>query len=169
MTAISYKNCFAPVVDDKTELLFLGSLPGDASLAAGQYYAHPRNQFWRLLGDLLDKNLVDMPYEQRLKHMLAHKIGLWDIIASAQRRGSLDSDLRDKETNNLQTLTMMTPNLRLIACNGNEAWRLTQSRYGAWLEQKQIQIVALPSSSPAYTLAFNKKLELWKNLITLAA
>lgn len=110
-----------------------------------------------------------MPYDDRLQYLLANKIGLWDIIASAQRRGSLDSDLRDKETNNLQNLTEMTPNLHLIACNGNEAWRQTQNRYGPWLAQKQIEIIALPSSSPAYTLAFNKKLESWKNLITIPA
>ena len=88
---------FAPVVDAHTRLLILGSLPGDASLAAGQYYAHPRNGFWRLTGGVIGRDLVDLAYPQRLAALQAAGIGLWDVITTAHRTGSLDTAIRDPE------------------------------------------------------------------------
>src|SRR4051812_10192514 len=90
---------FAPVVASDTRVLILGSLPGAASLAASQYYGHPRNHFWRLVGDVIGVDLVEMDYHARLTALLEHRIGLWDVIAEARRIGSLDSEIRDHTQN----------------------------------------------------------------------
>ncbi len=91
------KVAFAPVVDAETRLLILGSLPGDASLKAAQYYAHPRNGFWPLIGGVLGEGLAALPYDERLQRLKARGVGLWDVIASAERSGSLDAAIRSPE------------------------------------------------------------------------
>ena len=150
------KSCFAPVVDPATRVLILGSLPGDASLAAQQYYAHPQNQFWCLLGAVLGEPLAEQPYPQRLATMQGHGVGLWDVIAAAQRHGSLDSNIREQQHNDLAQLIASLPRLRLVAFNGQTAGR----------RQRQIAALGkasliLPSSSPAHTLAYAQKLQQW--------
>ncbi len=83
---MSLKHCFAPVVDSNTRLLILGSLPGEMSLAQGQYYAHKQNRFWHLMGDVIGEALPHMNYDERLQALLDHRVGLWDVIAKARRR-----------------------------------------------------------------------------------
>ena len=83
------KRGFAPVVDERTRVLILGSLPGDASLRAGQYYGHPQNAFWRLVGGVIGRDLAALPYDERLAALRAAGVGLWDVVASAERPGSL--------------------------------------------------------------------------------
>ena len=153
------KASFAPVVDADTRILILGSLPGDASLAAAQYYAHPRNQFWRLLGAVLAVPLADMPYPQRLAAMQQHGVGLWDVVAEASRRGSLDSAIRDARANPLAELVASLPALRVVAFNGQTAGKAAPQ-----LAASGVPALVLPSSSPAHTLAFDKKLQEWQAL-----
>lgn len=153
------KASFAPVVDADTRILILGSLPGDASLAAAQYYAHPRNQFWRLLGAVLAVPLADMPYAQRLAAMQQHGVGLWDVVAEASRRGSLDSAIRDARANPLAALVAGLPALRVVAFNGQTAGKAAPQ-----LAASGVPVLVLPSSSPAHTLAFDKKLQEWQAL-----
>src|SRR5688572_7989456 len=98
------KSCLPPVVDQCTRLLILGSLPGDASLAAERYYAHPQNQFWRLLGGALGEPLAKLAYPARLERLAARGVGLWDVVASAVRPGSLDGALRSVAANPLREL-----------------------------------------------------------------
>ena len=93
-TSAVIKRSFAPVVDANTRILVLGSLPGEASLRAAQYYANPRNQFWRLMEPVVEGPLTDLPYEARLATLLSAGVGLWDVIRSANRAGSLDADIR---------------------------------------------------------------------------
>ncbi len=164
MPSFSYKNCFAPVINSETRLLILGSLPGDASLAAGQYYAHPRNQFWPLLGSVLDCDLMALAYADRLAEIQKHHIGLWDIIAKAQRHGSLDANMRKPEFNQLDIILEQAPKLRFIACNGTESWKQTRKNYGNYLAEQRITLLQLPSSSPAYTLDLSKKQVAWSVL-----
>ncbi len=103
------KRCFPPVVDDRTRLLLLGSLPGEESLARGQYYANPRNQFWRLIGAVIERDLVGLDYEARLESLLAAGVGLWDTVAEANRTGSLDTAIRGHQANDLQSLADSLP------------------------------------------------------------
>lgn len=152
---------FAPVVDDHTRVLILGSLPGDASLKAAQYYAHPRNAFWRLVGDVIDADLAALPYEARLEALLARRVGLWDVIASAQRKGSLDAAIRAPEPADLLALTDRLPGLRAVAFNGGTAARsgrrILEGRTTAAL-------IDLPSSSPAHARPFAEKRDRWRVL-----
>ena len=99
-------------------MLVLGSLPGERSLAEGRYYAHPRNLFWRLAGEVIGRDLEALAYEARLEALLAAGIGLWDTVASATRAGSLDAAIREAEHNPLAELAATLPELRAVAFNG---------------------------------------------------
>lgn len=156
------KRCFPPVVDAHTRLLILGSLPGDASLALGQYYGHRQNRFWELTSALIDVNLRALPYEERLAALLAHGIGLWDVIAEAERPGSLDAAIRNESHNALAELTSTLPKLRAIAFNGGTAAKLGRRQLKGRADLPML--VDLPSSSPAYTLALADKLLAWSAL-----
>lgn len=154
-------------MDADTRLLILGSLPGDASLKAGQYYGHPRNAFWRLVGDVLGQDLPALPYEARLTALGEAGIGLWDVIAGAERRGSLDADIRRAETADLKRLIDSLPSLRAIAFNGATAARIGR-RSLAGVEGPAL--LDLPSSSPAYAaLSPDRKSDAWTVLKTWIA
>lgn len=154
-------------MDADTRLLILGSLPGDASLKAGQYYGHPRNAFWRLVGDVLGQDLPALPYEARLTALGEAGIGLWDVIAGAERRGSLDADIRRAETADLKRLIDSLPRLRAIAFNGATAARIGR-RSLAGVEGPAL--LDLPSSSPAYAaLSPDRKSDAWTVLKTWIA
>ncbi|HWU78618.1 MAG TPA: DNA-deoxyinosine glycosylase [Caulobacter sp.] len=151
---------FPAVVDASTRVLILGSLPGEASLAVQQYYGNPRNAFWRLMEGVLDTPLVPLAYEDRLATLLAHGVGLWDVIAEAERPGSLDAAIRDPAANDLLALIDSLPNLRVVAFNGGTAAKL-----GGRLIGKRIPTLALPSSSPAHAAwSFARKAEVWARL-----
>src|SRR4051812_16618925 len=109
---------FPPVLDQHTRILILGSFPGEASLAAQQYYAHPRNQFWRLLSAILNDGLVNLPYDERLQRLLSHHIGLWDVLAACEREGSLDTAIRRAQANDFAMLKRQCPALVRICFNG---------------------------------------------------
>lgn len=155
------KRSFPPVADERTRVLLLGSLPGEESLARGQYYANPRNQFWRLMSEVVGTDLVPLSYERRLAAMLAAKVGLWDSVASASRRGSLDGAIRGHSANELRALVDGLPDLRVIAFNGGTSARIGGKALGAG---GAFDRVPLPSSSPAFTLSFERKLEEWLKL-----
>lgn len=129
-------------------------------MRAAEYYAHPQNQFWRLLGTLLREPLAEMDYAKRLKTLLRHRIGLWDVIATCRRPGSLDSDIRDEQGNDFDFLHDDCPQLRRIGFNGLKAGRLVRM-----FDALGYETVLLPSSSPAYTLPFAKKLTYWQALL----
>lgn len=158
---------FPPVVDDHTETLILGSLPGAASLAAGRYYANPRNQFWRLVGAAIDVDLVALEYEERLRALLERHIGLWDVIAEAERPGSLDAAIRDPAANDLAGLVATLPRLETVAFNGGKAAALGLARLGA--HASRYRLLTLPSSSPALTWPFARKLESWSLLADVSS
>lgn len=153
---------FDPVVDAKTRLLILGSLPGDASLRAAQYYGHPRNAFWRLIGGVIDQDLAGLPYEDRLARLRAAGIGLWDVIASAERPGSLDAAIRRPEAADLRGLVESLPALRAVAFNGGTAARLGRAVLAA--PPAGVTLIDLPSSSPAHARPFEQKAEAWAAL-----
>lgn len=156
------KSAFDPVVDAETRLLILGSLPGDASLKAGQYYGHPQNAFWRLTGGVIGRDLAALPYPERLDAMKASGVGLWDVIARALRPGSLDQAIREAEAADLKRLVADLPRLRAVAFNGGTASRIGR-RSLAGVEG--IQLIDLPSSSPAHaTLSFADKAAAWSVL-----
>lgn len=138
---------FAPVVDARTRVLVLGSLPGGESLRRGQYYAHPRNAFWPLIGAVVGRDLAGLAYPERLAALLGARVGVWDVIASAVRRGSLDAAIRAAERADLRGLVAGLPELRAVGFNGGTAARIGRDALGT---AEGLALVDLPSSSPAY-------------------
>jgi TDG/mug DNA glycosylase family protein len=155
------KRSFAPVVDRGTRVLVLGSLPGEESLARGQYYGNPRNHFWRLIGAVIGAELEPLPYPARLERLLAARVGLWDTIGAATRRGSLDGNIRGIEANPLAELVATLPELRAIGFNGGRSASLGMK---ALAGDQRLTLLPLPSSSPAFTLPFAAKRERWMAL-----
>ena len=119
MAAVRHAS-FAPHVAPDTRLLILGSLPGARSLAERQYYAHPTNRFWQLIGGVIDRPLAMLPYAERLAALREAKIGLWDVIRSAERRTSSDSHIREADPHDLAALVAVLPDLRMVAFNGGK-------------------------------------------------
>lgn len=150
-----------PIATPDARLFILGSLPGDASLAARRYYAHPTNQFWRLLGHAIGEDLHGLPYEDRLLCLGRWRIGLWDVIASATRRGSLDQAIRSADHNPLDRLLGSFPEVRAIAFNGAAAANSGRKLIAG---HDEIALIDLPSSSAANTKSFETKARAWLQL-----
>ena len=161
------KRCFDPVVDARTRLLVLGSLPGDKSLAVQEYYGNRQNKFWLLMSEVIDVELVPLDYASRLKTLMDHGVGLWDVVAEAHRKGSLDTHIRDRNDNDLNGLLSRYPNIRAIAFNGGVAGRLGLRVLGE--AARAYDIVELPSSSPAHTAAYAEKARRWQELRAVLA
>ena len=153
-----------PVADRHTRLLVLGSFPGEASLAARQYYAHPRNHFWPIVAALLDADLLTLPYVERLERVRRHGLGIWDVYGACRREGSLDSAIEDARPNDLPALVARLPSLRAIAHNGGEsarAMRITRAL--------GVPVWRLPSTSPANaSWSFERKLAAWREAFAAA-
>jgi hypoxanthine-DNA glycosylase len=150
----------APVIAPNTRLVVLGSFPSVASLAAGQYYAHPRNHFWPILSALWNIDLRALPYEERLAEVRRRGLGIWDVHACCRREGSLDSAIEDAEPNDLAGLVRRAPGLQAFAHNGGEsarAMKVTRSLGFA--------VHRLPSTSPANaSWSFERKLTAWREV-----
>jgi len=148
---------FPPIIDAGVERLVLGSFPSAASLAAGQYYAHPRNQFWAIMGRLVGEPLTELPYAERARRLLAHRVGLWDVYGACERTGSADSAIRNPEANAFRRLRRQAPRLAVVAFNGSAA-----GRFWPLFEQAGFATRVLPSTSPAHAgLSLEQKLDLW--------
>jgi hypoxanthine-DNA glycosylase len=156
------KRCFDPVVDERTRLLILGSLPSEKSLVLQQYYGNRQNRFWALMSEVIGVELVPLDYETRLQTLLQHGVGLWDVVAEAHRPGSLDSSIRDRDDNDLLDLLERFPAIAAIGFNGSTAKTLGMKVLGT--QAARYRIFGLPSSSPAHTLAYAAKLESWSML-----
>ena len=151
----------APVCDSDTRLLVLGSFPGIKSLQLQQYYAHPQNQFWRILGILWNLPLPELDYAERCRQALAHGLGIWDVYASCERAGSLDSAIRHATVNDFVGLAQRSPQLQAIAHNGGESWR--HQRHTRTLG---LPVYRLSSTSPANaSWSFERKLQAWREVL----
>jgi hypoxanthine-DNA glycosylase len=157
---------FPPVAGPETRLLVLGSLPGQESLARRQYYAHPRNLFWRLMEGVIGAPLVALDYAARLARLVAAGVGLWDSVGSAVRPGSLDSAIRDHDPNPVAALAATLPQLRAIAFNGAASFKLGAPHLG----HLGLPLIRLPSSSPAHAaMPFAEKQAAWAALAAYLA
>ena len=165
----------APLVNAHTRVLVLGSFPGVASLAAQQYYGHPRNHFWPIMAGVFEeilasgafsdsvccyqKSISDVPqdYAERCAWLLAHGVGLWDVYASCERQGSLDAAIRHAVVNDFAHILCVCPNLQLIAHNGGESFK-----HARHTQALGVPVVKLPSSSPANaSWSFERKKAAW--------
>jgi hypoxanthine-DNA glycosylase len=153
-----------PIISANTRLLILGSFPGAASLRAQQYYAHPQNQFWKILQAVWPDVLMAMGvegYEKRSAWLLERGLGLWDVYASCERAGSLDSAIRDAEVNDFRSLKHRCPQLKAIAHNGGESFK-----HASITAALGLPVYKLPSTSPANaSWSFERKLAIWRDVM----
>jgi hypoxanthine-DNA glycosylase len=150
-----------PIADANTRLIVLGSFPGVASLRAQQYYGHPQNAFWKILGSLWQLPLAGLDYAQRVAALRTHGLGVWDVYASCEREGSLDADIRDAELNDFAALRLRCPRLQAIAHNGGESFRHARHTRALGLP-----VHRLPSTSPANaSWSFERKLTAWAEVL----
>ena len=141
------KTALPPSVHPKTRVLILGSLPGERSLTMQEYYAHPSNAFWWLVSELLAEPMVGFPYSKRLDLLRSHRVGLWDVIASGRRSGSLDAAIRNAVPRDILAFAEALPELRAIAFNGATAARVGRRQLVG--SEHRWNLIDLPSSSAA--------------------
>lgn len=147
-----------PILDARVETLILGSFPSPASLTARQYYAHRQNQFWRLLGALLGEPFADLDYAEKQRALLSHRIGIWDVYHRCMRHGALDSAIQAAEPNDFSRLETRAPCLRRVCFNGK-----TSGKFERQFREQGYETCILPSTSPAFTLPFARKFDLWRD------
>lgn len=148
---------FPPILDAGVETLILGSFPSPASLSARHYYAHRQNQFWRLLAALTGEPFTELDYAEKQQRLLRQRIGVWDVYRACSREGALDSAIEVPVANDFSRLKADAPQLQRVCFNGK-----TSARFERWFRAQGYATHVLPSSSPAYTLAFERKLEAWR-------
>jgi hypoxanthine-DNA glycosylase len=151
---------FPPIIDNHSEILILGSIPGVKSLEKQQFYAHPQNKFWKIIFELLEEDFTG-DYSGRIESIRKHHIALWDVIDSCERKGSLDSEIKNEEANRIDELLDNHPNIKAIFCNGGKAYKNLQKMLG---KNYKIPVFLLPSTSPLHTVSFEKKLEEWRKI-----
>lgn len=149
---------FLPFINSKTEILILGTMPGIASLKKQEYYAHPRNHFWQIMYTLLGSLPISAVFEEKIKLLQANKIGLWDVLENCERKGSLDIHIKNQKENDFDTLFKNYPRITKIIFNGKESHKYFLKKFG---QLKGITYYVMPSTSPANTMSFEKKLEIW--------
>lgn len=161
-----YVHSFPPIADAQARVLILGSMPGKLSLQAQQYYAHPRNAFWPILGELVGAR-ADLPYQARMQVLKANGIALWDVLKSCTREGSLDSDIDDASiiTNDFVSFHRAHPDIAYIFFNGAKAEACYRKHVLPGLDSPltPLQYQRLPSTSPAHaSLSRTQKLKAWE-------
>lgn len=153
---------FGPVASADARVLILGSMPGVRSLQQKQYYAHPSNAFWKIMGELLGMG-ANARYEERLEALKARGIALWDVLGSCEREGSLDSSIRQESANDFAAFFAQHPRITQVFFNGAKA---EQSFRKFVLGQQQLPLLALhclPSTSPAHAgMRYADKLQAWR-------
>ena len=152
---------FPPHIDDQSEILILGSIPGVKSLEKQQYYAHPQNKFWKIILELLNEEFTE-DYSKRLEVLKKHHIALWDVIDSCERKGSLDSEIKNEEANQIAELLDEHPNVKAIFSNGGKSYKNLQKLLG---KNYRLPVFLLPSTSPLHTISFERKFEEWKKIL----
>ncbi len=166
-SSMSRAQGFAPVANSSATRLILGSMPGVASLQAQAYYAHPRNAFWRIQGELIGA-YPQLPYEQRLLLLHSAGIALWDVLASCLRAGSLDADIDEASiiVNDFQAFFIAHPHIDHVYFNGAKAEQCFKKYAAPTLDRPSLHYQRLPSTSPAHAgMSFEQKLAAWRVIV----
>lgn len=152
---------FPPIIDHQSEILILGSVPGMKSLEKQQYYGHPQNKFWKIIFELFHEEFTEN-YPDRIDVLKKNHIALWDVIDSCERKGSLDSEIKNEEANQIPELLEQYPNIRAVFCNGGKSYKNLIKILG---KNYRVPIFLLPSTSPLHTISFERKFEDWKKIL----
>ena len=151
---------FEPVYAPEAKVMIVGSMPSVKSLADAQYYAHPRNAFWPILFEVFGMEPT-VDYEAKKELIRTNHLVLWDVAGVCEREGSLDSNMRDIQYNDFASLYEACPHIHTVLCNGGTAHSLfMKSGYAG-----NRRVIRMPSTSPAYTMAYEKKLAAWKTAL----
>jgi hypoxanthine-DNA glycosylase len=154
-------NSFPPVADRNARILILGSMPGQRSLDTQQYYAHPHNAFWKIMGEVVGAQ-PQLPYEQRLERLEQAGIALWDVLHSCTREGSLDSDIQHEQANDFATFFTCHPHITRVFFNGGKAEQSFRKFVLKEQALPELEFLRLPSTSPAHAgMRYEEKLRLW--------
>ncbi len=162
---------FPPLIDPRSRILVLGSMPGVASLKAYQYYGNPRNYLWRILYALFGDGEPELEYESRLAFALDHGVALWDVIATCEREGSLDSDIKQAVPNDIPGLLERYPNVEALICNGTKSFAELDKHFGSHPEIVRRKVLRMPSTSPIPTRDYrglDDRLVAWRQITALA-
>jgi double-stranded uracil-DNA glycosylase len=164
----SRDHCFPPIANRRAETLILGSLPGRKSLQMQQYYAHPHNAFWKIIGSIFGADGV-LPYHRRVKLLTSHRVAVWDVLAAAERPGSLDSSIVHASVlaNDFEKFFRAHPRIRRVFFNGRKAEAMYRRFVlpGLPSEFADMEYRCLPSTSPAHAgMPFAKKLDSWRRI-----
>lgn len=153
---------FKPIISKTGKILILGSMPGRASLEAGEYYAHKRNAFWQIMGELTGA-YPDLAYKKRIEKMTGAGISLWDVLKSCNRPGSLDSAITDEEINDFTEFFAKNKHIHHILFNGTKAEQSFRRYILNKINKDLFSFQRLPSTSPANaSMNFETKLKVWK-------
>ena len=164
-SSATFTDGLEPVADLDAQILILGTLPGKVSLQTQQYYANRTNQFWKIISSIFNDSISDS-YEERLNVLKRHHIALWDVLKSANREGSLDSDIKNPITNDILGFISKHPKLRVIGLNGRDAASYFKTYLGVHNLRENIRVVSLPSSSSTNShFTIEGKIELWKSIL----
>lgn len=133
-------------------------MPGVASLTKQEYYAHPRNHFWKIIYTLLSNSTISPIFEEKIELLHTNKIGIWDVLENCERKGSLDIHIKNQKENDFDALFKEFPSIKKIVFNGKESHRYFWKKFG---QIEGITYYVMPSTSPANTMSFENKLEIW--------
>ena len=153
------KKGLAPIINEDTRILILGSLPSDESIRNQQYYSNPGNDFWKLINEIIGEDITTLDYEAKIQKLQEHKIGIWDVLFASERDGSMDSNINNEEINDFSNLKNVAPNLQLVCFNGKKAGEYEQTIQGHGIETK-----VLPSSSGANRRYSDKRIVEWRSI-----
>ena len=151
---------FLPYIDHNTRILILGTIPGVQSLEKHEYYAHPRNHFWKIMYTLFNSLPIDDAFSKKINLLQEHAIGLWDVLENCERKGSLDVHIKNQKENDFISLFEQYPQINTIIFNGKESHKYFFKKFG---QIKGITYYVMPSTSPANTMSFDKKFALWSS------
>ena len=166
---MSFVKSFAPLAAPDATLLILGSMPGEASLQAGEYYAHPRNAFWPIMGQLFGFD-ASVTYDERVNRLKSAKVAVWDVLASCHRVGSLDSEIDDTSVsvNDFESFFRQHPQIQRVFFNGTKAEHSFRKWVIPTLPGLDLMLMRLPSTSPANaSFSLEKKRKAWEAIIQL--
>jgi hypoxanthine-DNA glycosylase len=149
---------FPYFIDSKTEILILGTMPGTVSLAKQEYYANPRNHFWKILYTLFCTLSIPENFDEKVQFLKSNKIGLWDVLENCERKGSLDINIKNQQENDFETILKNFPSITKIVFNGKQSHAFFFKRFG---QIEGIAYFVMPSTSPANTMTFENKLKFW--------
>jgi len=153
---------FPPIVNNHSEILILGTMPGAMSLVKQEYYGHKQNAFWKIIYSLFSELPVAEHFADKKQLLLENNIAVWDVLAYCERKGSLDIHIKNQTENDIPELLRQFPKITKILFNGKESYKYFHRKFG---DIEGISYHIMPSTSPANTIKFEDKLHFWKQAL----